>query len=355
VATTTPGFGLLHDFRQRAPHSQAYSSYYAECLGQIEEAEALGYQTVWLSEPHFTSDGFLPSPLVVAAAVAARTSRIRIGTNILPLPLHHPLRVAEDAAVVDLLSGGRLVLGLGQGYAKHEFEGFGVERRLRPSLFEEGVTVIRKAWLEGSTGSDGTRWHLPDLPFGPRPAASIPIYAGAVSQQAIDRAVRIADGLLVYCATPQDFAERYRLTRKVLSDRGRDPGDFPFVATGIVHVDEDADRAWEQAAPAIAYLEGAIAGYGAAHDRPPIGPSRPEGMRREDLLVGAPNQVAERLIALHRQVPYDQFAFWGRLPGFTHEQALHAIRLFASEVIPGVRRALEDRPDTLERAHRPDA
>jgi alkanesulfonate monooxygenase SsuD/methylene tetrahydromethanopterin reductase-like flavin-dependent oxidoreductase (luciferase family) len=305
VAKPTLGFGLLHDFRQKVPHSHASSSYYAECLAQIEEAEALGYQTVWLSEHHFTWDGFLPSPLVVAAAAACRTSRIRIGTNIVPLALHHPLRVAEDAAVVDLLSGGRLVLGVGQGYAAHEFEAFGIQRRLRPSLFEEGVTVIRKAWEEGSIGFNGTRWRLPDLPFGPRPGGRIPVYVGAVSEQAIDRAVRIADGLLVYCATPGDFAERYGLLQQVLTDRGKDQSDFPFVATGIVHVDEDADRAWDQAAPAIAYLEGAIAGYAAGRDQPPAGPPRPEGLRREDLLVGTPNQVAERLIALHRQAPYD--------------------------------------------------
>jgi alkanesulfonate monooxygenase SsuD/methylene tetrahydromethanopterin reductase-like flavin-dependent oxidoreductase (luciferase family) len=341
VANTTPAFGLLHDFRQKAPHSQPYSSYYAECLAQVEQAEALGYQAVWLSEHHFTWDGFLPSPLVVAAGVAARTSRIRIGTNIVPLPLHHPLRVAEDAAVVDLLSGGRFVLGVGQGYAAHEFEAFGVERRLRPSLFEEGVTVIRKAWEEGRSGFNGTRWRLPDLPFGPRPGGRIPVYVGAVSEPAIDRAVRIADGLLVYCATPRDFARRYGLLKQVLTERGRDHSEFPFVATGIVHVDQDADRAWEQAAPAIAYLEGAIAGYVAGRHQPPAGPSRPEGLRREDLLVGAPNQVAERLISLHRQVPYDQFAFWARLPGFTHEQAMDAIRLFASEVIPKVRTALD--------------
>jgi alkanesulfonate monooxygenase SsuD/methylene tetrahydromethanopterin reductase-like flavin-dependent oxidoreductase (luciferase family) len=340
VTTTTPAFGLLHDFRQRAPFSQGYGSYYAECLAQIEEAETLGYQAVWLSEHHLTWDGFLPSPLVVAAAIAARTSRIRIGTNIVPLPLHHPLRMAEDAAVVDLLAGGRFVLGIGQGYAPQEFEAFGVERRLRPSLLEEGLAIVRKAWEQGRTGFTGTRWHLPDQPFGPRPAGRVPVYIGAISKQAIDRAVRVADGLLVYCSRPQDFAERYRLLERALTANGKDDGDFPFVATGILHVDEDADRAWEQAAPAIAYLEGAMAGYVAGHDGPPADPPRPEDLRREDLLVGAPEQVAERLVSLHRQAPYHQFAFWGRLPGFTHDQALRAIRLFASEVAPRVRTAL---------------
>jgi alkanesulfonate monooxygenase SsuD/methylene tetrahydromethanopterin reductase-like flavin-dependent oxidoreductase (luciferase family) len=342
VARTTPEFGLLYDFRQRAPTSQPYGSYYAECLAHVQAAEELGYQAVWLAEHHCTPDGFLPSPLVAAAAIAARTSRVRVGTSILPLPLHHPLRVAEDAAVVDLLSGGRFVLGIGQGYAAHEFEAFGVDRRLRPSLLEDGIAILRGAWEQGRTGFDGRRWRLPDLPFGPRPDGRIPIYLGAVSRQALDRAVRLADGVLVYCSTPEDFVARYDLLQQVLGEHGRDERGFPFVATGIVHVDRDADRAWEEAAPAIAYLEGGIASYAAGRGGSPPD-QRPEVPRPAGLLVGAPDQVAERLVALHRRAPYDQFAFWGRLPGFTHEQALRSIRLFAGEVAPQVRATLAGR------------
>ena len=141
---TDPTFGLWYDFRQRPPLGD-YARFYAECLEEIEESERLGFAGVWLSEHHFVDDGYLPSPLVVAAAVAARTERIKIGTNVLLLPMHHPLRVAEDAAVADLVSGGRFVLGVGQGYVQHEFETLGYERKYRPSLFEEGIEVIRQA------------------------------------------------------------------------------------------------------------------------------------------------------------------------------------------------------------------
>ena len=129
------------------------------------------------------------------------------------------------------------------------------------------------------------------------------------------------------------------MLRRVLAGHGRDPRGFPFVATGIAHVDQDPDRAWEQAAPAIPALEGAIAAYAAGRGQSAGAPA----LHREDLLVGAPAQVAERLVELHRQAPYDHFAFWGRLPGFSHEQALRSIRLFASQVAPKVHASLASR------------
>lgn len=142
----------MHDFRQPLPWRTSAATYYAECLELIEAAERLGYETVWLAEHHGTCDGVVSSPLVLAAAIAARTRRIKVGTNVMLLPLHHPIRVAEDGAAVHAVSGGRLILGVGQGYAPHEFALFGVERSHRPSQFEEGIDVIRRAWRDGRTG-----------------------------------------------------------------------------------------------------------------------------------------------------------------------------------------------------------
>src|SRR4028119_1022109 len=139
-----PTFGLWYDFRQKLPLAD-YAQFYAECLEEIEEGERLGFTDVWLSEHHSVDDGYLPSPLVVAAAIAARTTTMTIGTNVLLLPMHHPLRVAEDAAVADLISGGRFVLGVGQGYVQHEFETLGFNRKNRPPLFKEGIEVIPRA------------------------------------------------------------------------------------------------------------------------------------------------------------------------------------------------------------------
>jgi probable F420-dependent oxidoreductase len=330
-----PTFGLWYDFRQRLPLGD-YERFYAECFEEIEESERLGFTGLWLSEHHFVDDGYLPSPLVVAAAIAARTRRLTIGTNVLLLPMHHPLRVAEDAAVVQLISGGRFVLGVGQGYVQHEFEALGFDRKYRPSLLEEGVEVIKHAWEEGSTGYEGKRWRFDDLPFEPRPEKRPPIYVGAFADPAIDRAVRLADGFLASTGGGA-LADTYRRLREALARHGRDDEDFPFIASGVVYVHEDPERALADVAPAISYQRSRYAEWGTDRDRPRPDPIRSEDLPWERYLVGSPDEIAEGLIRLHQEAPYDHYCFWGRLPGITHEQALANARLFASEVMPKVR------------------
>jgi alkanesulfonate monooxygenase SsuD/methylene tetrahydromethanopterin reductase-like flavin-dependent oxidoreductase (luciferase family) len=333
-----PTFGLWYDFRQPLPLGD-YSRFYGECLEEIEEGERLGLSDVWLSEHHFVDDGYLPSPLVVAAAIASRTTTMGIGTNILLLPMHHPLRVAEDAAVVDLLSNGRFTLGVGQGYVQHEFEALGFNRKNRPSLFEEGIQVIRRAWDEGRTGFEGKRWSFEDLPFEPRPNRRLPIYAGAFAEPAIERAARLADGFLA-SAGGGAFGETYRKVRAALERHGRGDDPFPYLASGVAFVHEDAGRAREIVGPAIAYQRTRYAEWGTDREKP-----RPEPIREEDLpweryLVGTPDEVTERLIQLHAEAPFDHYCFWGRLPGVTHDEALANMRLFATEVYPRVREAV---------------
>jgi alkanesulfonate monooxygenase SsuD/methylene tetrahydromethanopterin reductase-like flavin-dependent oxidoreductase (luciferase family) len=336
---TVPTFGLWYDFRQKLPLGD-YARFYAECFEEIEEAERLGYSGVWLSEHHFVDDGYLPSPLVVAAAVAARTERMTIGTNVLLLPMHHPLRVAEDAAVADLISGGRFVLGVGQGYVQHEFELLGFNRKYRPSLFEEGVEIIRRAWEEGRTGYEGKRWRFEDLPFEPRPERRPPIYIGAFRDRAIDRAARMADGFLASTGGGE-FAKTYRKVQRALARHGRADEDFPYAASGVIYVHEDSEQARSAVAPAIAYQRSRYAEWGTDRGEPKPEPIRPEDLPWERYLVGNPDEVTEGLIRLHAEAPYDHFCFWARLPGITHAQALENMRLFASEVAPRVRDAVK--------------
>jgi alkanesulfonate monooxygenase SsuD/methylene tetrahydromethanopterin reductase-like flavin-dependent oxidoreductase (luciferase family) len=298
-----PTFGILHDFRR--PSGDGYVEYYEECLAEVELADQLGYDTVWLSEHHLTSDGMTPAPLVLAAAIASRTSRIRIGTSVLVLPLHHPLRAAEEAATVDLLSAGRLVLGVGQGYAEREFTAFGVPRRDRARLLEEGVAVLRSALAGG-------------LEMTPSPGRAVPLYVGGVTEQGLRRAARLGDGVIIYCATPADLRARRALLDEVAPHT-------PLICTSVLHVADSADQAWAEAGPGIAYLEGQLDTY--------AGRSDTSVLRRADYLVGTPAEVAERLAELAGELRFDHFAHWARLPGLTHERALESLRLVASEVL----------------------
>ena len=291
-----PTFGISHDLRRPTSDPTPLTDYYAQCLTEISEADRLGFDTVWLSEHHFTDDGMLPSSLVAAAAIAPRTERIGIGTNILVLPLHHPLRVAEDAAVVDLLSGGRLTLAVGQSYAAAEFAGLGVDRRERASRLEEGIAVLRQAWDEPAVHHAGRHWRFDGVPVRPQPQRRIPLLVGAVAERAVERAVRLGDGLIVYCGKPADVPARRQLLDRALANHPR--VEFPLVLTGILHVAPDADQAWAEAAPGI----------------------------------------AQRLIALHRETRFDHFAHWARLPGLPHERAIETLRLVAEQVLPVVQR-----------------
>ena len=135
--------GLMFSFRNPPKWKKPWADVYESQLAEIRLAEDLGYDSVWLTEHHFAEDGYSPSLLTIAGAVAATTRRVRIGTFLLLLPLHNAVRVAEDAATVDVISRGRLDLGIGKGYAPHEFLGYGIPSKERPSRFEEGIEVLR--------------------------------------------------------------------------------------------------------------------------------------------------------------------------------------------------------------------
>ncbi len=145
-------FGLWYDFRNPAQWRQSPDRLYREILDQIAWGENSGFDDVWLSEHHFIEDGYLPSILPVAAAIAARTNRIRIVSGVLLVPFHNPVRLAEDIATVDVISGGRFELGVGVGFKLEEFQGFGVPFKERGARTNQSLEIIRRA-LAGETVS----------------------------------------------------------------------------------------------------------------------------------------------------------------------------------------------------------
>lgn len=209
---------------------------YEAALEQIAWAEARGFRVVTLSEHHGVPDGCLPSPLVFGAAVAARTHRIRIRVAALIAPLHDPLRIAEDAAVLDQLSRGRLELVLANGYVADEFAMFDKDLAERVPAVVEAVETLKAAWTgEPFRFRDRTVRVTPRPHRAPRPA----ILLGGASRGAARRAARIAD--LFFPATEQHW-EFYR--EAVLETGGADWGPMPPIAPRFVHVDDDVEAGW---------------------------------------------------------------------------------------------------------------
>src|SRR5688500_12889307 len=139
-----------------------------ETVAECERAEAVGFDSVWLGEHHDHSLLY-PSPLLGLAAIASRTRRIGLGTAVLLLPLHHPLTVAEEGAMVDVLSGGRLILGVGAGYAPEEFAAFGVSIRERGSRMDEAAALIQRLWTEEKVTHEGRHYRIGGATVTPRP------------------------------------------------------------------------------------------------------------------------------------------------------------------------------------------
>ncbi len=199
--------GLLYSFRDPPQWSVGWKQCYDDHLAHIVEMEQAGFDTIWLTEHHFSEDGYLPSLAVMSAAIAMRTSRVRIGHAIIELPLHHPVALAEDLAVADILSGGRLRVGVGLGRMNdwrpsfaHEGLVFGapLHGRERAPVFQEYIEILRKCWANGPFQHTGERFQLPEIDVTPKPLQpnGPPVWFGVGDQnpRALDRAARLGDG-----------------------------------------------------------------------------------------------------------------------------------------------------------------
>ena len=308
-------FGVLYDLRNPPSSGISNQDLYAETLDHIAAMEDLGFDVVWLTEHHFIDDSYLPATLTMAAAVAARTRRVTIGTAVLLLPLHHPLHVAEEAAVVDLLSGGRLRLGLGLGYKLQEFEVFGIDRRYRPSLMEEGVEIIRRAWADGPFTFEGRHWQFHDLDVTPKPAQrpGPEIWLAGRDPVPATRAARLGDGLI---ATPgPDTFATYLAAR---ADHGRS-GPANLCTFAFTYPTDDPERAvGELGAHAVYRMALYGQWYGEAADLPVDAALRRLGAGESAIPASAffatPDEVAAQLNAM-AAAGVDSVLWFATLPG----------------------------------------
>jgi alkanesulfonate monooxygenase SsuD/methylene tetrahydromethanopterin reductase-like flavin-dependent oxidoreductase (luciferase family) len=334
------GFGLISC--QRYPgDSRGDRELYREALDLSVLAEELGFDSVWTSEHHFVDDGYMPSLLPMCAAIAARTRRVEIGTALLLAPLYHALRLAEDAATVDLLADGRFVLGLGLGWRDEEFEALGVPKSERRQRLIAAVRVARQAWSDGVvTGTE--RMPYPGVSVTPKPArpGGPPIWIGGHAEPAVRRAARIADGFLSGAKTPDALARQVRWVHDELERAGRDPSGFPIGVYLETFAWTDGD-AWERVRPYRHYIEWKYADMASARGATGPLPSPPalsaddERELRRGTAVGTPAEVAERIAAM-REAAGGELHYVARLyyPGMELAVQREAMRVFAEDVAP---------------------
>lgn len=305
---------------------------FEEAVALVQAAERLGFRGVWTTEQHGVDDGYLAAQFPTLAAFARETSSLRLGTGVILLPLTHPRRVVEEACMVDVLSHGRLTLGLGAGNYPNEFRIFGVPMTERGRRMEEGVAFVR-AGLSGGLLPDGSWVNVPPVQ---RP---VPMVLGGLLEPAIDRSVRLADGHFAYAfdQPETDLPEMYRtLVLPALERHGRPAGELRLLFASVVWVADDPVAEWRDVVgPAFQYQqrkyaewEGGVPTAGGYAD-----PSELDDARRR-LFVGRPNEIAERLLGLHERYPFDEVVFWARLPGVPLALAMEHLERLSEEVMP---------------------
>ncbi len=309
---------------------------FAEMQRQAQLAEALGFDTLWAHEHH--SQGMIyPDPLMTLAALAPATQRIRLGTNMLLLPIHHPLRVAEAGAMVDVLSQGRLCLGVAAGYSAVDLEAFGVSKSERAVRLSEGVELIRTLWRGDEVTGAGATFRLEAFRLFLRPLQrpSPPIVIGGSSDKAIDRAARLADAYVISTTeTMENVARRVDVYRRALPMHGR-PWRGPWLNRIVCTVRGAAEKRAAQESYSKVLLAFYDAWGHANITQLPPDARTPERVSEQHFIIGEPAECIEQIEA-YAALGIDHIAclmnFGNPDLGFVEQ----SMRLFGERVLPRV-------------------
>jgi alkanesulfonate monooxygenase SsuD/methylene tetrahydromethanopterin reductase-like flavin-dependent oxidoreductase (luciferase family) len=333
----TMQFGLFHTVQW--PEGSSQVEVYNEAIREAVRVDELGFHSVWLTEHHFTRHGLISDSLNVLAHIAALTTHVRLGTAVAVLPFHSPLRLAESAAIVDLLSGGRLDFGIGRGYQPLEFNGFGVDMADRAERFEESIELILKGWTTHQAFEHkGEFWQYGMVDPQPKPLQSPhpPIWVATDSPAGLRHCVERDWGVMFAQGRSLDVLEeqvgRYR---EALDAVGK-PWDSSklLVARGL-YVAETDDEAWATAGkPYVSFLEFAR-GLGA-----PVGAKSPDNpfdteTMHESVVFGSPETCTATLRRI-QEIGVDYVLFFIRYADLPHERIMRSLDLFAGEVAPGL-------------------
>ena len=291
------------------PSRSTFAQVYARSIDRVVQAEALGYEYVFIGEHHLTDDGHAPSLFPLFAAIATRTERIRMNTYVFLLPLHHPLHVAEDVTAVDLLSNGRMELGVGLGYRSEEFAAFAVDRSKRGQIMDESCEILLKAWTESGWSYDGRHFQLDDIDVVPKPV-QVPhpkLWVSARNERAARRAARLRLPLMIAPAPyTEDAGAVYGAYAEALRDIGEDPAGYEVMGSFTVQVLDPGEVAVEPKG-ADSRLQQYIDWYSQDGDLPHEAdriahPS--ERLRRQIGVTGEAGACVDGIEELLEQVPF---------------------------------------------------
>ena len=328
-------FGLFGGARVSDAGPRTDSQGYDTFVEYVVEAERLGFESLFLVEHHFTGAGQVSSSMSLLAYLAAKTSKIRLGTGVVVLPWHNPVLVAEQAATLDLLSNGRFDFGVGRGYRKAEFDSFGIPLEEAAERFDEAIEVIRKSWASKERFShQGKRWRYENIIVEPpvRQQPHPPLWLGAGNPDAIRRAAREGFNLLLdQVASIALVGERVKIFREECERVGRryQPG-MVGVTRGLYLAQTPQERITQQARRAE--ILGTIGGI----RQPNAVACDPE--QDDAPLFGSPAEIIERLQALER-------AGVGFVLASDPSGNIDTLRTFAHAVMPAMRADIAAKQD----------
>ncbi len=319
-----------------------YDVYYQQILEQVQLAEELGWECFMFNEHHFLGyGGLVANPAVLLAAAAARTSKIRLGPCIAILPLRHPLHSAEDYAMVDAISGGRLEFGIGSGNTELDYKVFGVTRENDRQRLDEAFEVILKAWTNDRFSHQGTSWQFGEITLYPRPIQKPhpPIWVAGTSAQTLEWAGRHGFHIMTvgHPHPPEKVRPGVEAWKKALIDHGIDPTERHCQFHARTHVNENAERAREVATAAITrYDEISRIGRRSLTVAP--------GEYNWEMMLatgrnnyGEPDQCIQNILNAAKNYYFDTLTTTFNFGGIPHTEIVKSMRLFAKEVMPAFR------------------
>lgn len=327
--------GVCYDFRNPPDSGTSNRALYAEILEQVQWLDRIGAELVWFTEHHFVDDGYLPSWVPWAGAMASVTRHVRFGTDICLMPFNHPVRLAEDLAVLDNISGGRVELGVGMGYAPHEFRGFGIPVPRRVSLMDEGIEVLQRCFSGERFSYAGKRYALEDVIIKPgyvQPGGP-PLFVAAMSQAGAERVARHGTHFL-----PQGSKSQvYDTWVNALRASGRNPADHRVGIIRTVVVTERDSALARQVLEAERYRMKLYARF-FAESRQPV--AKADEAVPQRFIVGNVEQCVAELAGFVRDFGITDLVSMAVPPGLRPAQMADSLEALFTQVVPKVKAIL---------------